>query len=431
MAIYLYGQYSDFDKLVIDLKSKQNGIVHVSYLKLDDNTLVTSENAEVWARFLYRKLERLVTKEAMESDEFRKIAESMREQERRHEEWMAGEPERKRRAKHKKELRRTPSLGYIPEGLHADYAKEYGVYIDSAIKWTPEDNEEFLYQIRSFERMVTKCVQRCIQQGRPDAAYAQAAEVLRSLPKWKQREEMAEFFDHYKPRLRKLVKSVCMAMMDSAISWNNQEKLIEANALIEGFQGEFIAWGLKPKAMLDLQHAPDIEGEPIIIERKPSKQEQYEIYLAEQRRKAEERCKAEEEAERHSLIPLNQYIEKTIFTRDNVDWECTTIGMEITPLGREVEKYIEHGRMHEALLLFLQIVKSMCRHFISDEHWNMFDDVYDPEYSCMRIVDTLNTAYRRRKFSQEDLEFFHEAWKEIENMEAVWNYGMANFKFEF
>ena len=431
MTIYLYGQYSDFEKLIIDIKSKQDGDVHVSYVKLDDNALVTPQNAEVWARYLHRKLGDLITKGAMESEDFQKIAESIQEQKRRHDDWVAREPERKRRANHKKELRRTPSLGFIPDGLHADYAKEYGFYIDSAIKWTPEDNEEFLYQIRSFERMVTKCVQRCIEQGKPDAAYAQAAEVLRSLPRWKQREEMAEFFDHYKPRLRKLVKTVCMAMMDSAISWNNQEKLIEANALIEGFQGEFVAWGLKPKAMLVLQHAPDIEGEPIAIERKPSKQEQYEIYLAEQRRKAEEKRKAEEEAERHSLIPLNQYIEKTIFTRDNVDWECTTIGREISSLDREVEKYIERGQMHEALLLFLQIVKSMCRHFISDEHWNMFDDVYDPEYSCMRIVDTLNTAYRRGKFSQEDLEFFHEAWKEIENMEAVWTYGMANFKFEF
>ena len=263
----------------------------------------------------------------------------------------------------------------------------------------------------------------------------QQAEQIKSIrptvTRWKQREEMAEFFDHYKPRLRKLVKTVCMAMMDSAIAWNNQEKLIEANAPIEGFQGEFVVWGLKPKMMLDFLHAPDIEGEPIAIERKPSKQEQYEIYLAEQRRKAEEKRKAEEEAEKHSLITLNQYIEKAIFTRDNVDWECMTIGMELAPLGREVEKYIERGQIHEALLLFLQIVKSMCRHFISEEHWNMFDDVYDPEYSCMRIVDTLNTAYRRGKFSQGDLEFFHVAWKEIENMEAVWNYGMANFKFEF
>lgn len=188
-------------------------------------------------------------------------SESIQEQRCKHDEWVAGEPERRRRANHKKELRRTPSLGYIPDGLHADYSKEYGSYIDSIINWTPEDNEEFLYQMRSFERMATKCVQRCIELGRPDAAYAQAAEVLRSLPRWERREEMEEFFGRYKTRLRKLVKTVCAAMIESAIAWNNQEKLIEANALFEGFQSEFIAWGVKPKTMLDMQYTPEIDGE--------------------------------------------------------------------------------------------------------------------------------------------------------------------------
>ena len=431
MTTYLYGTYSDFEKLVIDIKSKQGGDIHHSFVKFDDNALVTPENAAAWAQYLHTTIEELVTKEAMESEEFQKIVRSIAEQKRRHDEWIAGEPERKRREQHKKELRRTPSLGYIPDGLQVDYAKEYGFYIDSAIEWTPEDNDDFLYQIRSFERMSTKCVVRCIEQGRPDAAYAQAAELLRSLPKWRQREELAEFFDRYKSRLRKLVKIVCQAMQDSATAWNNQEKLIEGNALIEGLQSEFIAWGVKPKAMLDLLREPNIEGYPIAIERKPNKQEQYELYLAEQRRKAEEKRKAEEEAERKSLIPLNQYLEKTVFTRDNVDWECTTIGREIYSMDREVKKNIDRGQSHEALLLFLQIVKSMCRHFISDEHWGMFDDVYDPDYSCMRMVDTLNNAYRSGKFTQADLDFFHEAWKEIEQMEAVWNYGMANYKFEF
>ena len=431
MTTYLYGTYSDFEKLVIDIKSKQGGDIHHSFVKFDDNALVTPENAAAWAQYLHTKIEGLVTKEAMETEEFQKIVRSIAEQKRKHDEWIAGEPERKRREQHKKELRRTPSLGYIPDGLHADYAQEYGFYIDSAIEWTPEDNEEFLYQIRSFERMATKCVARCIEQGRPDAAYAQAAELLRSLPKWRQREELAEFFDCYKPRLRKLVKIVCQAMQDSATAWNNQEKLIEGNALIEGLQSEFILWGVKPKAMLDLLREPNIEGNPIAIERKPNKQEQYEMYLAEQRRKAEEKRKAEEEAERKSLIPLNQYLEKTVFTCAHVDWECSTIGREVYALDREVKQYIDRGQSHEALLLFLQIVKSMCRHFISDEHWGMFDDVYDPDYSCMSIVDTLNNAYRQGKFSRTDLDFFHEAWKEIEQMETVWNYGMANYKFEF
>ena len=104
--------------------------------------------------------------------------------------------------------------------------------------------------------MCTKCVDRCIENGRPDAAYAQAAEVLRSLPKWRQREEMANFFIHYKPRLRKLVKTVCQAMTKSAIAWNNQEKLMETNALIEAFQAEFVSWGIKRMTMLDLRLLP-------------------------------------------------------------------------------------------------------------------------------------------------------------------------------
>ena len=430
MATYLYGQYSDFDTLVIDFKSKHGGDIHVSYLKLDDNPLVTNQNAEAWVRYLHRRIKELITMEAMQSEEFRAIWEALEEQKRRHDEWVAGEPERKRKEAHRKELRRTPSLGFIPEGLNIDYAKEYARYIDSAIQWNPEDNDDFLYQIRSLERMCTKCVDRCIENGRPDAAYAQAAEVLRSLPKWRQREEMANFFIHYKPRLRKLVKTVCQAMTKSAIAWNNQEKLMETNALIEAFQAEFVSWGIKRMTMLDLRFVANIAGEPIFIERKPNKYELEQIQRERRKREEEKRRKAEEEAEKRSLIPLNQYIERTIFTRDNIDWECMTIGRMISTVGSEVKKYIDRGQTHDALLLFLQIVKSMCRHYIKDEHYNDFDDMYDPDYSCMHIVETLNEAYAKGKFSQSDLDFFHQAWKEIEQTEA-YNEGIADYMFRF
>lgn len=430
MSIYLYGQYDDFDKLVIDFKSKHGNDIHVSYLKLDDNPLITKENAEAWVRYLHRRMKDLITKEAMQSEEFRTIRENLEEQKRRHDEWVAGEPERRRREQHRKELRRTPSLGFIPDGLNVDYAKEYGRYIDSAIRWTPEDNDDFLYQIRSLERMCTKCVDRCIENGRPDAAYAQAAELLRNLPKWRQREEMADFFIHYKPRLRKLVKIVCQAMTKSAIAWNNQEKLVEADALIEAFQAEFVSWGIKRMTMLDLRSVANITGEPIFIERKPNKYELEQIQRERRRREAEKRRKAEEEAEKQSLIPLNQYIERTIFTRDNIDWECMTIGRGINILGKEVKKYLDRDQTHDALLLFLQIVKSMCRHYIKDEHYNDFDDMYDPDYSCMNIVDTLNNAYAKGKFTQSDIEFFHQAWKEIEQT-AAYNEGVADYTFKF
>ena len=35
----------------------------------------------------------------------------------------------------------------------------------------------------------------------------------------------------------------------------------------------------------------------------------------------------------------------------------------------------------EAALKFMQMTKSMCRHFVMDEHYNYFDDMYSPEYA--------------------------------------------------
>ena len=34
-------------------------------------------------------------------------------------------------------------------------------------------------------------------------------------------------------------------------------------------------------------------------------------------------------------------------------------------------------------------VKSMAKHFIEDEHWCYFDDLYSPEYSLQSIYDEI------------------------------------------
>ena len=39
--------------------------------------------------------------------------------------------------------------------------------------------------------------------------------------------------------------------------------------------------------------------------------------------------------------------------------------------------------------------------------------------------------YKEGKFSKEDIEFFHEAWKEIEDTEAYKGYGIGYYKFAF
>ena len=422
MTTFIYDYNNDFETLVIEFKSKQNGHTYVYSVRLDNHPLVTAENAQTWARYFHRKLKELVTKEAMQSDLFKTVEHEIAEEQRRHEEWVAGEPERRRRKTHKNKLRRTPSLGFIPDGLHVDYAEEYGRYIDSAIQWTPEDNEEFLYQIRSLERMATKCVQRCFELNRPDAAYEQAAELLRSLPRWMKREELSNFFDQYKSRLRKLVKSICQSMTESAIRWNNMPKLIEANALIAGFQSEFVSYGLKPKAMLELQSSSILEGEPIHIERKPNKQELQAQQMAEYRRRREEERKAAEERERKALIKLNPEYEE-LFAPRHINMDCDRIADNIRPVARLIEETLKAGLYTQAVTMYLQLLKSMCKHFTEDEHYNYFDDMYSPEYSLQWIFVSIQ-KYDIGKEAHSLLDAGH---AEIRQTECYTDYGMPSF----
>ena len=73
----------------------------------------------------------------------------------------------------------------------------------------------------------------------------------------------------------------------------------------------------------------------------------------------------------------------------------------------------------------------MCRHFISDEHWCYFDDIYDLDDFCDLLLDIIKSAHAAGLIPQSDMDFFHEAWKEIEAMEAYWNYGIANYRHSF
>lgn len=414
----------------IELYYIKDGCRYMMGCNIDANPLITSENNEAWARYLRDKLSTLVTEEAMQSPEFQKIEADIAERIRHEKEWAAGAAERERKERHRKKLGRTQSLGFIPLGLTVDYSVEYGTYVDKAITWTPEDADDFLFQLRSLERMAVKCAARCVGNHRPDAAYAQAYEVCRKIPEWKSRKELQGYFNQYKPRLRKFLNVIFKGLTDSAIAWNHANKLKEANSLIASQAGEYSDWGMTSKKLLSLQSDAVIIGEPVIVERTPNKEEQYQIYWEKQRKEEEARRKAEEEAERKSLIPANKSLEKALFIDCRLNWECSFIGYAIDKQAKQVDALLAAGMSHDALVLFLQIVKYMCKHFVSDEHWTMYDDMYDPDYSCELIADSLNKAGKAGKLSAPDISYFHKAWSEIQAMEACQNYGIADYKFD-
>lgn len=407
-----------------------NGLVEIS-VALENNPLVTEENVEVWANYLKEKLPGLINRKAMASDAFRKMEEKVKSRYKEEQHWK----EREKVAKHRNELRKIPKFGYIPAGLTVDYNEWYDYYITSAIEWTPNDADDFLYQVRTLEKIMTKNIDKCLGAHRPDAAYAQALLLCQKLPSWKVRKELDTYFNQYTARLRKLVKTSYKAMVDSAVAWNNQAALSEATEIINAHSSLYADWELRPATLQSLIPDTSLTGEPIHLDRAPSKAEQTEIRIQQMRKEMEAKRKAaqeaEHEAEKHSLIPLRDEIEQ-LFVPDHIDWECTRIGHDIYDwVGKEMKLRFAIGDPHAAILLFLQTVKSMCRHFISDEHWCYFDDIYDPNDSCDLLFKIIKSAHAAGLIPQSDVDFLHEAWKEIEAMEAHWNYGIANYDMKF
>ena len=83
------------------------------------------------------------------------------------------------------------------------------------------------------------------------------------------------------------------------------------------------------------------------------------------------------------LFPVNQAIE-SIFSPKNIDKDCRPISRLMLPVENAIEQYLFDGMYADAVELFLQLVDSMCYHFVADEHWNYFDDLYSPEYDADR-----------------------------------------------
>ena len=69
-------------------------------------------------------------------------------------------------------------------------------------------------------------------------------------------------------------------------------------------------------------------------------------------------------------------------------------------------------------------MKTMCRHFIRDEHYCYFDGLYSPEYAIDYLVDFFNELEKEGKLPNETKEYLKKAWQEIMETECHQDYGM-------
>lgn len=391
---------------------------------------VDESNYQAWSRYLSKQIDKLLCAETMQTAEFQEELEKVR---RDKEERIAHQ----KRLDEAAEVRRRrscmarPKIDYIPKGLTVDLEEAYAEYFKQEVEFRPENKEDFLYMLRLLERWEKKSIPAVLAKGRPDAAYAIAMGLCEHLWLLIKREDIEEYLGAYKQRIGKLVYAGFAALVESVRAWNNEEKRKVVVAYIGRGLERFDGYGRMRGRLSALIPMEPLKGDPVAVVREMSVAEERAAREAEQRRLAVERQRREAEKEARSLIPLNREYEEKVFNSRNVDWDCHVIWQLMLKENRKIERLLAAGEYQTGALRFLQLTKSMCRHFVMDRHWEYFDDMYSPEYAIEDLIETFGKLAKEGRLPEEVNRYIHEAWKEIEETECCADYGVPRGALPF
>ena len=391
---------------------------------------VDESNYQAWSQYLSKQIDKLLCAETMQAAEFQEELEKIRR-------------DREERIAHQKRLdeaaevrrRRScmarPKIDYIPKGLTVDLEEAYAEYFKQEVEFRPENKEDFLYMLRLLERWEKKSIPAVLAKGRPDAAYAIAMGLCEHLALLIYREDIRDYLNDYKLRIGKLIYASFAALVESVRAWNNEEKRKVVVAYIGRGMERFDGYGRMRDRLSALIPMEPLKGDPVAVVREMSVAEERAAREAEQRRLAVERQRREAEKEARSLIPLNREYEEKVFNSRNVDWDCHVIWQLMLKENRKIERLLAAGEYQTGALRFLQLTKSMCRHFVMDRHWEYFDDMYSPEYAIEDLIETFGKLAKEGRLPEEVNRYIHEAWKEIEETECCADYGVPRGALPF
>lgn len=384
---------------------------------------VTDENREAWQRFVENKIRELMKPETMDLPEFKEYLAKVQEEKRKREEYERREKEL--RIKHADERQRRssmerPKITYIPKGLTVDYTEEYGRLLKQEVEFTPTCQEDFLYQRRLIERWYKKSVPQLIAMGRPDAAYGVSMALCKAIPQFVFREDIKTMLDTQRPQLRKLIIGAFEGLVESVKAWNNETERRKVCDFLHTEAKRYKGWRGMTQTLIAMVPSAAFVGEPMAVTREMNETEVYQERL----RKQEEKQRMEAEKEARSIIPLNPDYETRIFNRRNISWDCDQIWHLMLEENKRIERLAEQGDYQEAALRFMQMTKSMCRHFVEDEHYNYFDDMYSPEYAIDDLIDLFVGLDKDGKLPIETKEYLEKAWQEIKDTACYQDYGL-------
>lgn len=131
--------------------------------------------------------------------------------------------------------------------------------------------------------------------------------------------------------------------------------------------------------------------------------------------------------EQMHLFTPDPILEEDVFIPRRLDWECETIGQLLFAYGEKfIEPALADGMQALAVKRYLQMLDSLTVHFVEDEHWTYFDDLYVPNHAVSHIWEQFVPHIRAGKLAGEDLKTLQEGLALIAQTEAYQNYGIPS-----
>ena len=122
------------------------------------------------------------------------------------------------------------------------------------------------------------------------------------------------------------------------------------------------------------------------------------------------------------LTPLKAEIE-AVFSKHNLDEDCDTIARLLSPYRKAVNESLSQGKYAEAVTILLEVLESLTYHFVEDEHYDYFDDVYSPDYVCQDMMEAVIATIKNGNFPNKELPRLKEGLEKLVQTEAYEDYG--------
>lgn len=113
-----------------------------------------------------------------------------------------------------------------------------------------------------------------------------------------------------------------------------------------------------------------------------------------------------------------------LFSKQNIDEDGDTIASLLSPYRKMIRELLSQGNYAEAVTILLEVLESLTYHFVKDEHYDYFDDMYSPDYVCQDMMEAVIRGIKSGDFPAEELRRLKDGLEKLKNSEAYEDYGV-------